>query len=206
MLGEVPMPKKPKSTSSQTRRAPTAHQSGKAEWGLLSDAELARPGATLMNLILTAAADRRLSVGEVTEILGVSYAYFFGLRSGKNDISKLGDEHITRAAKFLRMPKLAVLLAAGRLKHEDFYIEPAKLQDYLQPALRFLQQDPEYAAFVPASLIKADPAIQQFVMMLYERATGRTLIPGRVSHEEIVKRDRSLLPERDNPGQDKRSR
>jgi hypothetical protein len=195
------MVKKPKSSPGTARSISAVGQSGKAgqsykmawDWGLLSDGELARPGATLMNLILAASYDRRLTMRQVAEMLGVSYPYFFGLRNGKSDISKLGDEHIERAAKFLAMPKLAAMLAAGQLKYEDFYSEPAKLRDSVQPSLRFIQSDPEYAAYLPASIVKADPAIQLCVVMLYERATGRTLIPGRVPTEEIVRRHRSLV-------------
>jgi len=166
----------------------------KVEWHLLTGDDLKRPGATLINLILAAATDRRIGMAEIgKEALGVSPSYFHALRSGSRPLTKLGDEHIEHAAAFLGMPKVAVLVAAGRLDLEDFYAEPATYHKYLAPALRHIQSDPEIGHFVPAAILEADPAIQKCFVLLYEKATGATLIPGKVSASQIAERHRSLL-------------
>src|SRR5689334_5938339 len=86
---------------------------------LLSDGELGMPGAALINLILAAAADRGIGVTDIGEAaLGVSRSYFHALRNGSKPVANLGEEHIAKAAAFLQMPKVSVLLAAGRLKPE----------------------------------------------------------------------------------------
>ena len=160
----------------------------------LSSSELSRPGATLLALILDAANTRRLGTRELAEKeLGVSYSYFASLRSGEKEIAKIGDDLVARIAKFLGLPKVAVMLAAGQLKLEDFYQEREILQTHLQPALQFIQRDPRIAPLVPASVFDADVALQQLVVILYEKAYDRTLIPSKVSIEEIAERYKTLI-------------
>ena len=187
------MAKKRKAPAGTEKAVPAKNGPADMEWELLSGADLSRPGALLINLLLAAAEDRHITVGKLTEILKVSGPYFYALKNGKNDISKVNDEFVERAARFLGMPNAAAKLVAGKLKPEDFYSEPDRVRDTLMPALRFMYSDRDWVGFIPASIMNADPAIQLCVIMLYERATKHTLIPGRVSPEEILKRHRVLM-------------
>jgi hypothetical protein len=165
----------------------------RAELELLSGKELRRPGAQLMNLILTAANDRGLTMDETArEALGLSRSHFYSLRNGGKDIPQLGDEHISKAARFLGLSKVAAKLAAGQLTPEDFYSDPNVVRHYLRHAVKYILSDPELAPFIPATVVELPADVQLAFVMLYERATGRTLIPGRVSPEEIAKRHRQL--------------
>src|SRR5688572_10403551 len=112
---------------------------------LLTGKELKRPGAQLMNLILTAASDRGLSMEETArQALSVSPSYFYSLRNGGKEIAQLGEEHIAKAAAFLGFSRVAAKLAAGQLQPEDFYAKPDVVRDYLRPAMKFIQSDPEF--------------------------------------------------------------
>jgi hypothetical protein len=165
----------------------------RTELELLSGKELRRPGAQLMNLILTAASDRGLSMEETAKAaLGVSPSYFYSLRNGGKEISQLGEEHIAKAARFLGFSRVAAKLAAGQLAPEDFFSDPDVVRDYLRPAMKFIQADRQFAPFIPATIVDLPTDLQHAFVLLYERATGRTLIPGRVSPEEIAKRHREL--------------
>lgn len=166
----------------------------RATWAMLHPEELARPGASLLALILDKANTQGLGPRELAQdALGVSYGYFAALRSGDKEIPKIGDDLVARMAEFLGLPKVAVLLAAGQLKLEDFYHDTEAVHDHMQPALQFIQRDPEIGAYLPVSAFVADPALQLFLIMLYEKASGRTLIPGKTSAEEIVERYRNLV-------------
>ena len=157
------------------------------------EADRARPGATLLNLILAAAAARRMGIHEAARAaLGVSPSHFANLRSGDKDVTQLGEERIARAARFLGIPKVSVMLAAGQLRIEDFHSEPDKVNGQLQPALRFILADPELSPYLSPAILKADATVQQAFVLLYERATGRVLIRGRVPAEEIVARHQRL--------------
>jgi len=146
-----------------------------------------------MNLILTAAHDRGLSMEETAEeALGISYTHLYALRTGAKKVSQLGDEHIAKAARFLGMSRVAAKLSAGQLEVADFFAEPDVARDFLRPALRYIRSDPEFGPYIPASIEGLPESLQHAFVMLYERATGRSLIPGRVSPEEIVKRHQQL--------------
>jgi hypothetical protein len=155
-------------------------------------------------LILAAAAARRMGIHEAARAaLGVSPSHFANLRSGDKDVTQLGEERIARAARFLGIPKVSVMLAAGQLRIEDFYSEPEKVSAQLQPALRFILADPELSPYLSPAILKADAAVQQAFVLLYERATGRVLIRGKVPAEEIVARHRTLTqPESENGSDD----
>lgn len=133
------------------------------------------------------------------EALGVSYSYFAGLRSGEKEIPKIGEDVIAKVAKFLGLPKVVVMLAAGQLRLEDFYQDPNVLGAYLEPSLQYIQRDREVGAYMPPSIYTAEPALQHFVVTLYEKAFGKTLIPSKASLEEIVERYKRLSEVRTPP-------
>ncbi|MFL6602930.1 MAG: hypothetical protein ACJ8R9_16585 [Steroidobacteraceae bacterium] len=147
-----------------------------------------------MNLILTLANDRGLTVeATARQALGVSPSYFYSLRNGGKEISQLGENHIAKAAKFLGICLVAAKVAAGQLPLEAFYTEPDVIPDYLRPAMKYILADLQFAPYVPAAIVDMPRDLQLAFVMLYERAyPGRSLIPGRVSAEEIAKRHREL--------------
>lgn len=161
-------------------------------WHVLTPEEQRRPGAALLALLLEAAYVNGLSMRDLAREIGLSYPYFAGIRNGGNDIRKLGDKHFDRIAALLNLPKVAVLLAAGKLTLADFCQNPTFLRTDLVPALEFIQRDPEIGPYFPPSVFSADPSIQQLLVLLYEKATGRLLIRSKSSIDEIRERHRLL--------------
>lgn len=155
-------------------------------WSGLSEEELTRQGSTLLAWLVHTANERGLQMKELAEKLGVTYGYIAQLRSGIRDITKISDEFSEACADFLNTTKMAVWIASGRIKAEDFYEEPDTLPTYLESALHFIQKDVEWGAFLPPSVFKADIATQQFIVLAYERATGRNLVPTKLNIAEIL--------------------
>ena len=97
-------------------KPPEAQRKGTG-WAVLAPGELARPGATLLALLLEAANTRGLSMRELAEQgLGVSYGYLAALRNGEKENPNLGDDAIARATAFMGLPKVVVILAASQLR------------------------------------------------------------------------------------------
>ena len=161
-------------------------------WGVVSQEEMKRPGAVLISLIFQAASARNLKPSDVCEELGISYSHFSSLRSGGKAIPHIGEDFLERIAGFLQLPKVVVKLAAGQLKLEDFYHIGDKMNLYIEPALRFIQADPKIGATLPLSAFSADKDLQLFLITLYEQATGKVVLPGKVSVEDVVKRFETL--------------
>lgn len=182
---------------------PPVRSRRKVQWELLKGKDLERPGATLINLILATATNRKIGMTSIgKEAIGVGPSYFYELRMGIKPISKLGDEHIEHAASFLGMPKAAVLVAADRLRTEDFRSPPNSFQKFVVPALRQIHLDSEFGHFVPACVLEEEAAVQRCLVLLYEKATKLTLMPrdillGPLSSPRGSKVSR-LVPKRSN--------
>lgn len=173
-----------------TQRSPTKSRPKKgpeSQWAILKGNAIDGPGAPLLALLLQASTTRGLSMRELAEDhLGLTYSHFALLRKGQRSISNIGDETTAKIAKFLGLPKVIVMIAAGRLKVEDFYRDPALLDQQLGPALEFIQRDPELGLSLPPSAFVADIDLRRFLVLLYEKASGKTLLPNRASTTDIL--------------------
>jgi len=155
------------------------------------------PGATLLALLLEAANTRGLSVRELAEDhLGITYSHFMLLRKQHRSIPRLGDDVMGKIAKFLVLPKVVVMLAGGQLTLEDFFQDPQVLEQYLEPALLYMQRDPQLGPYMPPTAFTADAQLRRYMVLLYEKATGRVLLPSRTTPDEIVERYKELEPEK----------
>ena len=141
----------------------------------------------LISWLVKEAGSRGKSTKELAVDLGVSYSYLALLRSGTRDIRQVSDEFIRAAAAYLGAPRIRVMMAAGKVQPEDFMDSTPHGLDELKRALEFVKSDPNWGLFFPNSLLEADPAIQQFVMLAYERATGRVLITRTHSVEQLLR-------------------
>lgn len=195
------MPKKKgtrRSGDPLSRRIPASSNPSSEAGGLASAAGLSTdalklPGATLVNLILEVRVARGLTYEQLAEEhLGISRSHLMMLRTGKRTIVNISSRTMKRIAAFLGIPPVVAMLAGGQLGLEDFYQTPEMLQQGLAQAMKFIQRDPDIGPYMPATVFLADEAVQRFIMLLYEKATGRTLIPSRVSLADIVESYKTL--------------
>jgi hypothetical protein len=182
-----------KTTRRKQKDSDPHSQKERLAWGVMSAEELKRPGAILIQLIFQTANNRNLKASSVCEALGVTYGYFSSLRAGNKPISHIGDDFTERIATFLGLPKVAVKLAAGQLRLEDFYYSGNKIHSQLEAALRFIISDPHYGPKMPLSALSVEPEIQLFLVSLYEDATGKIVLSGKVTPEDVVKRFEKLV-------------
>ena len=145
--------------------------------------ELDRPGAALLAMLLAAATHRQMQLQELATALGVTYPYIAQLRSGYRQVVNVSEEFLTKAAEFLQVPRMSVLLAAGRVRIQDFY--PTDVMVKVEPALRFIQSDGEIGGSMPPSVFAAAPELQLFIVDLYQKATHRNLLGQPVSYQEL---------------------
>ncbi len=151
--------------------------------GMESD-ELDRPGAALLAMLLTAATHRQMQLQELAAALGVTYPYLSQLRSGYRQVVNVSEEFLTACAAFLQVPRVQVLLAAGRVRIADFY-QPSDIKGKLEPALRYIQNDGEIGGSMPASVYTADADLQLFIVDLYQKVTHRNLLGQPVSYADM---------------------
>ncbi|MHB1666169.1 helix-turn-helix domain-containing protein [Thiomonas sp.] len=152
----------------------------------ITDEEVTLRGCTLLAWLIEAANERGLQLKEMAEAIGVTYGYIHQLRTGIKPIPGLSEKVIDGCAKFLGVPRLAILVAADIVRVDDFYLEPDSLSVYLEPALHLMQRDPEWGAFVHPSVFRAEPKVQHLLILLYEEATNRKLIPTKVNLQGLL--------------------
>ncbi len=159
---------------------------------------LRKPGALLICRILEEGGRRGLTKEELgRESLGVQRSYFSGLCAGDRDVPSLGEDAITKAARFLGIARITAKLLAGQLIEDDFYAGPGTYQDALKPALRMILDDPEWVP--PPSILSADTELQSFIVHLYERATQRILIAGKLTQHDVIEQLRAAVQEQESP-------
>ena len=146
--------------------------------------EIERPGSMLLAMLLTAATHRQMQLQELAAALGVTYPYLSQLRSGYREVVNVSEEFLTACANFLRVPRVQVLLAAGRVRIADFY-QPGSIEAKLEPALRYIQADGEIGGSMPASVFTVDKDLQLFIVDLYQKATHRNLLGQPVSYQDM---------------------
>lgn len=155
-------------------------------WTGVTPEEMKRPGVVLIAWLIQAANERGLQMQELATELGVTYGYIAQLRNGHREVRHISDEFADACAKFLRVPRIAVLLAAGRVRADDFYESPESLAGLLDNALHFIQKDPDWGPFLPTEIFASTMAVKQFAVMAYEEATGRSLVPTRLEVGSMI--------------------
>ena len=146
--------------------------------------EIKRPGSALLVMLLNTAIDKQLQLQELAAELGVTYSYLSQLRSGYREIINVSENFLSRAAAFLEVPRLGVLLAAGRVKISDFYAV-SDIASKIEPALRFIQVDGEIGGSMPATVFLADKDLQLFIIDLYQKVTHRNLLGQPVAYQTL---------------------
>jgi len=138
---------------------------------------------------LEEAAERKgINKQELASALGVTYGYLAQLKSGIRETRNIGDEFADNCATFLGVPRIKVLIRAGRVRASDFYDvageEAFRLK--VSAALKIIKMDIEWGPYFPYQLLEpnADPMIQQFVVLLYEKASNKMLLGEKVSAQE----------------------
>ena len=150
-----------------------------------TDADVRREGSTLLAMLHTKARAEGLKTQDLAQRLGVPPAYLDQLRSQDAHVEHISREFAEACAKFLGAPLISVMVAAGQLREQDFR-EPVNNSALLRQALVTMLLDPAYGPILPPSLLEQDEQIQRAFVILYERASGKRLLGGRVTAADLV--------------------
>ena len=129
----------------------------------------------LLRALIAEAIKREDTLAAMACHLGVTYERVAQWRrkDAGADISKASRAVLNAAAVYLGVPTVFVLCMAGVIGLRDLAAPDAgTLQERLKRELGRLRQDPCLTGFVPEGLFKADPAVQQFVVLLYRELSG----------------------------------
>lgn len=180
------MTKKTASSGAAQSASPDAANQKRKHWLTLSEEDLAIPGARLLSWLFQRANEQSLGITGLADALGVTYGYIHQLRSGARQMLHISDEFANECARFLGVPRIAVHLASGRVTPEDFYENPAHVSARVNEALAHIANDPQWAPLVPAEALTSSYEMRRLIVLLYEAATGHTLLPASADVDALI--------------------
>ena len=136
-----------------------------------------RPGGLLTAALVQCAAERGQSFPEMCRELGYSYPYLNLLMSGVRDITQISDDFARACAAYLRVPRMTVLMMAGRITQADL-MEPGMFKPQtIEPAFQVLIKDAAWGPLVTEELREVSLRSRYALVKLYEKAEGKKLLP-----------------------------
>ena len=115
--------------------------------------------------------EQKLSLREAEKLSGVSNSYLGLIERGQRPIP--GADILKKLAPVYNVPVRDMMRAAGYLKNEDVSISE---DDEVEMAFNFVMNDPRYKS---GTRIKGGLTtdIKRFIVEMYEKATGKKLLP-----------------------------
>ena len=116
--------------------------------------------------------EKRLSLREVEQQSGVSNSYLGLIERGQRPIP--GADILKKLAPVYDVPVRDLLMAAGYLKDESGSLTE---NDEVEMAFNYVMNDPRYKS---GTRIKGGVTtdVKRFIVEMYEKATGKKLLPG----------------------------
>jgi transcriptional regulator with XRE-family HTH domain len=126
--------------------------------------------------LIAEATRRGDTLAAMARLLGVTYERVAQWRRKEGDIANASRAVFEAAAAYLGIPTVYVLCMTGAINVRDF-VHPSRMsaRDRVLRQLEYLRLDPGFAGFVPETLWTADPAVQQFVVLLYRELGGGSM-------------------------------
>ncbi|MDO8417774.1 MAG: hypothetical protein Q7S87_16360 [Agitococcus sp.] len=173
--------------SDLTPEARLAGQNYRTPWsGNLDDEELTRPGGMLLAALIRHANESGHQMAEMARELGVTYGYINQLRNGTRHINQISDDFANACALYLGIPRLTVLMLAGRISPEDIYESKELVIESIPRAMRYICEDPDWGHLVSADIRNGSYATHFLIVKLYEAATQKSLIPGSIKPDTLA--------------------
>lgn len=153
-----------------------ADEANQELWHGMSAEDLKRPGAALLVWLTKVATQRGEKMHQMSGALGVTYGYLIQLKKGIRETSRISDEVVRSAARYLGVPAIAVRLAAGQVSLTDFQMPGDRFERRVEDAIAYIGRDPAYCFLLPPGMKDLPLDAQISMVVLYEQATGARLI------------------------------
>lgn len=154
--------------------------------GNLDEVELGRPGGLLLAALIRCANERRQQLQDMARDLGVTYGYINQLRNGIRNVNQVSDDFALGCARYLGVPRLTVLMMAGRVSPDDVFEHREMMASEISRAMAFICEDPQWGHLVTPELRKVNLDSQYVLVRLYEQATGKKLMDNHLNAEALA--------------------
>lgn len=167
----------------------TQRANARVPWnGAFADSELTMPGGLLLAALTACANSRGHHFTKMASELGVTYGYIAQLRNGTRLVPQISDDFAMACASYLMVPRLTVLMLAGRIVPADFFESNEVMVSEVRRAFEYVCSDPKWGPLVTAEMRLANVESHFGLVRLYEGATGKVLMP-RALNETVLARE-----------------
>lgn len=138
-------------------------------------------GHPLSALLVQAIERQGATISKLAAELGISQSYLSELLGGDKSFSKLDDELVRAMAQCINIPPIVAFILSGKLCHQDFIDGAIRLEDRLQGAMYKVGESSyalEAAVTIP-TLMKLPTEVKLLLVLVFQEATGDSLIPLR---------------------------
>lgn len=147
-----------------------------------------RPGPLLLNALFDRAHKLGHNHVSMAMELGVTYGYLSQLHNGIRNIKTIGDDFSQVCADYLQLPRLQVLLMAGRVTPQDNFLDHDTYESDVTRAMNFIAMDNTWAPLISEELRKCSTDTLHGVVKMYEIATGKILMHNRLEFIVLAER------------------
>ena len=135
----------------------------------------------LIDWLYRTAAARGQTKAEMSQQIGVTFGYVRQLATGVRLVEQVSGDFCRACAKYLDIPPVAVMLAAGRITLQDFLMPEVERAPgwQLTAGLERIAADPLVGCLMPQEVWDAPDPVKQLLVALYEDATKQELMPTR---------------------------
>jgi hypothetical protein len=163
------------------------------QWHGMTKEDLARPGAALLVWLTRTAVGRGHKMSHLAAELGVTYGYLIQLKKGIRQASRISNEFIEAAAKYLLCPTILVKIAAGQISMQDFLLPKDRMENKVDAAVAHIAQDPDYLFLLPPDVESLPHEVKSSLVLFYQEATGKNLLASERDWSRILGHIRRLL-------------
>jgi hypothetical protein len=142
----------------------------------LDDAKSTRPGKLLIDALFQCASKQDLSLNDLAEKLGVTHGYINQLKNGIRCVPKISLEFSQSCADFLQVPRITVLILAGKMTAEDFVSPFPTSAREIASAFNFLLANPEFGHLITNEQRASSFETKYLLVKMFEKATGTKLL------------------------------
>lgn len=161
----------------QTKAAKEAADTKPAAWdGSLAQDEMDKAGGLLLAALTACAVKRGHQIPQLAGELGVTYGYIAQLRSGLRQTAQISDDFALACARYLGVPRLTVLMLAGRITPQDHFESDELAANEVDRAFDFICTDKTWGPLMTEELRGTSIESRFAIVRLYEKATETVLM------------------------------
>lgn len=114
---------------------------------------------------------------DARKVVHLVYPYLNLPMSGVRQVNQISEDFARACAAYLRVPRMTVLMMAGRITQADLMEPGLFTPQTIDPAFQVLSKDAAWGTLVTGELRDVSMVSKYALVKMYEKAEGKKLLP-----------------------------